>query len=215
MASIAHFPYCPLLAHLLFLHPGEVRAKLSQGVFCSMFVVGFWWMVAGPVLASPEDKASVQVTRVPPPRAFQLMLLCFWLSAGPGGTLGHLRFSLKLGLEILGVSGCLCSPVGWKAEAGAVSIQVLVSARCLHSVVFNQSRVSVHAGDTSVRLSHCFSPSFPIAKCKKTLVQVQFCHFYRMDNTNVSVELLLFFSPAVFPVHNLSIFNLLHSDLFS
>lgn len=36
-----------------------------------------------------------------------------------------------------------------------------------------------------------------------------------MDNTNVSLELLLFLSPAVFPVHNLSIFNLLHSDVFS
>lgn len=129
--------------------------------------------------------------------------------------LGHLRFLLEPGLEILGVSGCLCSPVGWEALAGAVSIgiQVLLSASCLHSIVFSQSVVSVHAGDSTVRLSHCFSPSFPVPKCRKTLVQ--FCLFYHMDNTNVSLELLLFLPPAVFPVHNLSIFNLLHSDLFS
>lgn len=101
------------------------------------------------------------------------------------------------------------------AGAASIGIQVLVSARCLHSVVFSQSRVSVHPGDTSVWLSHSFSPSLPIPKCGKTLVQVQFCLFYRMDNTNVSLELLLFLSPAVFPVYNLSIFNLLHSDVFS
>lgn len=36
-----------------------------------------------------------------------------------------------------------------------------------------------------------------------------------LDDTNVSLGPLLFRSPAVFAVHNLSIFNLLHSDLFS
>lgn len=89
---------------------------------------------------------------------------------------------MKLGLEILGVSGCLCSPVGWKVVAGAVSpgIQVLLSARCVLCVVFSQSRVSVHPGDTSVQLSCSFSPSFPIPKCGKTLVQVPFCLSYRL-----------------------------------
>lgn len=154
-----------------------------------------------------------QVTRVPPPRAFQLTAALLLAVSWPWGQSAQ----LKLGLEMLGVSGCLCSPAGWKAVAGAgsIGIQVLGSARCLHSVAFSQSRVSVHAGDTRVWLFCCFSPPFPIPKCGKTLVRVQFCLFYHMDNIGVSLELLLFLSPAVFAVHNLSIFNLLHSDLFS
>lgn len=150
-------------------------------------------------MGSPEDEAPAPGHKGVPTQRLTLMAAwgCLSLPAqsGAGNLWNECVFPSGLG-------SCDWSSVHWHS-----------GARCLHSLVFSQSRVSVPPGDTW--LSPCFSPSFPIPKCGKTLVRVQFCLFYLMANTNVSSELLLFLSPAVFPVHNLSIFNLLHSDLFS